>query len=299
MSSSSALVVAAWWAMAVEPPADEGPHRLRLAEYLAAVEAGRATGATEGDRGVGTRGGSEDHTAILCSRAGRLGQYSYAPTRPERSVELADGLVFAIAASGVRAEKTRGARAAYNRLSDQAAELAARWRRETSGREAHLAAILARGPGAHEDLSRFAARSPSPGELTRRLEHFLAESEEIVPAATDALAAGELAAFGRVVDRSQTLAEELLDNQVPETVHLARSARGLGAPAASAFGAGFGGAVWALIERRHLASFLERWRNAYRDAHPERWDAASFFASRPGPGAFELGPRRAAPPRHG
>ena len=58
-----------------------------------------------------------------------------------------------------------------------------------------------------------------------------------------------MAAFGDLVDRSQQLAERRLGNQVPETIELARSARELGARAASAFGAGFGGSVWALVSR--------------------------------------------------
>ena len=53
------------------------------------------------------------------------------------------------------------------------------------------------------------------------------------------LPAGDLRAFGRLVDRSQQAAEQLLGNQVPETVFLAAAARRLGAAAASAFGAVF------------------------------------------------------------
>ena len=53
-----------------------------------------------------------------------------------------------------------------------------------------------------------------------------------------------------LVDQSQAATEQLLGNQVPETVWLAREARGLGAIAASAFGAGFGGSVWALVARK-------------------------------------------------
>jgi len=49
--------------------------------------------------------------------------------------------------------------------------------------------------------------------------------------------------IGVLIDRSQDGAERLLGNQVPETIALARLARDLGAVAASAFGAGFGGSV--------------------------------------------------------
>ena len=43
--------------------------------------------------------------------------------------------------------------------------------------------------------------------------------------------------------------------KVPETVFLAKSARAEGALAASAFGAGFGGSVWALVPTESVASF--------------------------------------------
>jgi galactokinase len=68
---------------------------------------------------------------------------------------------------------------------------------------------------------------------------------------------------------SQAEAKSLLDNQVPETVALARSARELGAFAACSFGAGFGGSVWALVDRD-------------AEAFARRWHAGAFVA-RPGP----------------
>ena len=39
-----------------------------------------------GDAGVGTFGGSEDHTAILLCAAGELRQYGFCPTRLEAAV---------------------------------------------------------------------------------------------------------------------------------------------------------------------------------------------------------------------
>ena len=127
----------------------------------------------------------------------------------------------------------------------------------------------------------------SAGELTDRFEHFLAESVQIVPAAGDALAAGDVEAFGRLTDRSQNLAETLLGNQVPETIFLARSARDCGAAAASAFGAGFGGSVWALTTRSQARPLLEKWRRQYQKAFPAAAGEASFFVTGPGPAAFE------------
>src|SRR5207245_3711462 len=95
--------------------------------------------------------------------------------------------------------------------------------------------------------------------LRPRLEQFLAESWEIIPAAAEALAQGDTTALGPLVDRSQALAAQGLGNQIPETIALARRARELGAAAASAFGAGFGGSGWALVREVDAPEFREGW----------------------------------------
>ena len=109
-----------------------------------------------------------------------------------------------------------------------------------------------------------------------------------MPAAADELARGDLHGFGRTVARSQQLAEERLHNQVPETVTLARTAREHGAWAASAFGAGFGGSVWALVDQPDARAFLDRWQNAYRTECPAAAPRARFFLTMPGPGVVRL-----------
>ncbi|MDN5688865.1 MAG: galactokinase, partial [Brachybacterium sp.] len=117
--------------------------------------------------------------------------------------------------------------------------------------------------------------------LGGRLEQFLTESEQIIPAASTALETGDLEEFGRLVDLSQTGAETGLRNQVPETITLQRLARDHGAHAASAFGAGFGGSVWALVPADGAERFAAEWLEAYRAAHPERRDATTAI-TRPG-----------------
>ena len=140
-----------------------------------------------------------------------------------------------------------------------------------------------------------ARRSPAAGDaefgtdlLRKRFDQFVLESRTIVPAAGDALRAGDLAGFGALVDRSQQAVEDWLGNQVPETVCLAREARRLGAVAASAFGAGFGGSVWALVAEGACEEFLREWRTAYEAAHPAAAARAVFFETSPGPAAFRL-----------
>ena len=127
-----------------------------------------------------------------------------------------------------------------------------------------------------------------PATLATRLEHFLVENEEVIPQAGAALAAGDRAAFGRWVDRSQDAAERLLGNQVPQTSRLAAEARRQGALAASAFGAGFGGSVWALIECDSASQFLSSWSAKYQEAFPQLAERSQFFLTAAGPAAFWL-----------
>jgi galactokinase len=82
-------------------------------------------------------------------------------------------------------------------------------------------------------------------------------------------------------------ADKMLHNQIPETIFLARTAREMGAVAASAFGAGFGGSVWALVRRAAAADFAARLNAGYRSAFPDRI-AAEVFVTRAGPPARTL-----------
>jgi galactokinase len=124
--------------------------------------------------------------------------------------------------------------------------------------------------------------------LKGRLEQFIEETFEIIPAASDALDRESLTEFGLVVDHSMRLAEAYLGNQVPETVTLQRSARELGAVAASAFGAGFGGAVWALVAESEADAFLTHWAERYAKKHRRASREAVFFLSRAGPHAYQF-----------
>lgn len=294
MSSSSALLVAVFQSLAAVNRLDETPEwrsAIRspeeLAGYLSTVENGQDFGALRGDLGVGTRGGSEDHTAMLCARPSMLVQYAFAPVRRERVLPMPAGHGFVIASSGVRAEKTGAARERYNRAAEMMRSAAALWRQATGGTEPTIGAVLDAHPGAADRLRELLAASRHPrfatAELRSRVEQFVAEDREIIPAAGDALLAGDLATFGALVDRSQDLATRLLGNQLPETVHLAAAARDAGAVAASAFGAGFGGSVWALVPDAAADDLLEHWRGEYLGRFAGHAAGAVFFRTRAGP----------------
>ncbi|GAA1491066.1 galactokinase family protein [Brachybacterium sacelli] len=288
MSSSSALVVGLALVLldlsglATDPAfTREITTAEQLGEYFGTLENGQSFGSLAGERGVGTFGGSEDHTAVLCGVPDALVQYSFCPVRHERTLELDPALVLVVAVSGVEAAKTGAARDAYNRVSLAVTELVLRWQEETGRPDATLADAVASGPAA---VTRLRALAADDEYLSGRLKQFLAESERIIPAASVALEEGDLEEFGRLVDESQAGAEDGLRNQVPETITLQRLAREHGAHAASAFGAGFGGSVWALVPADGAEDFAARWLEAYRAAHPERIGATTAI-TRPGGGA--------------
>lgn len=298
MSTSSAFVIASFFALAAANKLEDTEEFRRhlqtkadLAAYLACVENGRSFGELAGDTGVGTFGGSEDHTAILCCEPSKISQFSFCPLRFERSIKLPENLAFVIGASGVAAEKTGNAKQQYNRLSLAADGILKNWN-EVSGRhDTSLGSAVASSPGAADQIRELLRRSPDSNVdatfLRARFDQFFAETYEIVPAAADALERFDWNQFGNLVDVSQGYAENLLQNQVAETSFLARSAREQGAIAASAFGAGFGGSVWALLEAVNCKKFLQRWSSKYHEQFPER-ELATFFVSEIGPPAQQV-----------
>lgn len=298
LSSSSALIVAVFTALAwrnrlSEHAAWRGAiHSCEdLAGYLGALEGGRDFGPLAGSAGVGTFGGSEDHAAILCCSAGHASLFSFCPVRLEREIRLPEELVFVIGVSGVTAAKAGGALRLYNRASLAATAILECWRSATGRTDDTLAGAVRSSGQAPDRIREILREAPDssfgPGELIARFEQFYEESERIVPAAALALAQGDFAALGDLARRSQAAAERGLGNQVEETIELVRLARELGAVAASAFGAGFGGSVWALVRRQDSAAFREEWAAACRRKFPSA-AAAECFVTGAGPALREF-----------
>jgi galactokinase len=298
VSSSTALIIAIFTVLAEINRVEEHPAYREniptvdaLASYLGCVENGRTFGTLAGDTGVGTRGGAQDHTAILRAVPGHLVRYAYSPPAMEAVIPLPPGLTFVIGASGVAAEKTGAAKVQYNRAAEAVAAILDIWR-DATGHETPTLFDLVTRMSTPEELRRVLARSRHPrftaDALLARLEHFVHEATEIIPQASDALARGDLDAFGALVDDSQASAERWLANQIPETIALARLARSHGAIAASAFGAGFGGSVWALIRTADAPAFIEAWRRDYLGRFPAHADLAQFFVTSAGPARIRL-----------
>jgi len=297
MSSSSALMVALFLCLwAVNGLEDTTAYRrqidspLRLAEYLGCVENGQSFGTLEGEAGVGTFGGSEDHTAMLCCKPGMLSQFSFAPAVHERDIPFPQEVQLVVGASGVEAVKTGQAMEKYNRASLRARKATEAYNRATGAECRHFREIAERvGPdGLAEALDAIRAGTlpeDADEDLPGRFEQFFREDQQIIPAVADALARGDLAAIGELADASHLAAAKGLQNQIPETNFLQRCARQCGAIAASYFGAGFGGSVWAMVDRAQAGQFIRNWRERYIEEFRARAGRCEFFATRPGPPA--------------
>ena len=285
MSSSSALVVAvalalidhnglrerAQWRADIDGDID-------LAGYLATMENGLSFGSLEGRRGVGTFGGSEDHTAMLCCREGQLTEFTFCPIEERRTVPMPAGWSFVVAVSGVLAEKTGAALASYNEASQLARELVEVWNSATGRSDATLAEAL---DSSEDALLGLEAISEDDDWLADRLTAFVTERRAIADAVV-ALQSGDVEAFGRAAELSHRTADQALGNQIPETNRLQSLARELGAPAASGFGAGFGGSVWALVPTVDADAFAASWLERYLAEYPGLAGAASTLVTRPG-----------------
>ncbi|HJE51289.1 MAG TPA: galactokinase [Tessaracoccus flavescens] len=285
MSSSSALVVAVSlglidhnnltqrreWAANIKD-------RIDLAGYMATMENGLTFGTLEGLRGVGTFGGSEDHTAMLCCKADQLTEFTFCPIEEQRSVPFPAEWAFVVAVSGVLAEKTGAALESYNNASLRARELTEAWNDATGRDDAVLADALASDEDALEGLRAISAHDPA---LSARLTAFVTESEVAIPRAIKALEAGDMVAFGKAAELSHRNADEALGNQIPETNRLQSLANELGATASAGFGAGFGGSVWALVPTEQAQEFADRWLSAYVNEFPQVQGTASTIVTRP------------------
>ena len=298
VSSSTALMISVFLSLAAVNRLDTTTvwqqhlsSRLDRAGYLGAMEMGGPYRGLAGLDGVGTLGGSQDQTAILCAQPDHVAQFSWMPVRFDGVVALPRTHCFVVASSGVLAEKTGSARDEYNRVSLLARHLLATWNHVSVRDDPSLAAAMDSGPGAPAALRAMIPAHATPdfdaAALERRLAQFLLETYALIPAATVALQAQDWATFGEVTAASMRGATALLGNQVAETIALCALARAHGAVAASAFGAGFGGSVWALVEADGAEAFRDTWAATYRRQFPAAGALAMFFTTAAGPCATQ------------
>jgi galactokinase len=296
VSSSTALMISVFSAIAAVNDLSMSdtwlralPTRTALASYMGAVENGGTFNTLAGDAGVGTLGGCQDQTAILCAEQGSVVRYSWMPVSRVSASALPATHRFVVASSGIVAEKSAGARERYNRASLMVRHLLREWNVRHARDDRSLAAAASSSSIAHEQLRAIARDSATPAftidALTSRLNQFLLENFTLIPRASNAFRDRDWQSLGDTALESQRAAEEWLGNQIAETSALVRIACERGAVAASAFGAGFGGSVWALVAASDADAFETDWRASYIRQFPAAAPHAMFFSTNAGPGA--------------
>jgi galactokinase len=259
-----------------------------LGWYLGCLENGLDFPGLPGSAGVGTHGGSEDQTAILACKTEHVSLYRFVPVTPLAETRMPDDWTFVVASSGVQADKADSVKDRYNRAANGVRALHAIWNARSGQRTQSLCAALASHPQSADKLERWVDGDANftADDLRQRLRHFIRENARPAKAAA-AFRDADTTSLGELSAASQREAHELLGNQIPETMLLASLARDIGAFAASSFGAGFGGSVWAAVRAADAERFGAEWVRAYQQRMPHVGEVG-WFVARPGPAATEI-----------
>ena len=288
LSSSSALVVAVAVALVAVNRIRIG--KAELADLLA-----------KGERYVGTEGGGMDQSVSLLAEEGSALKIDFFPLRT-RAVKLPDTCAIVVADSMVSANKTGGARLAYNtRVAE--CKLGLEMLKRSAGSEfpgvenasllrdfaeivPQWGAALARLPSGPMSLSEIAAfvgaaedeiaakclRRRDGGVLPvpeggfypkKRCRHVLSEGNRVEQAAA-AMERGDVAVLGRLMDQSHISCADDYEISCPELDRLVDALRECGALGARLTGAGFGGCAVALVRSTDAQSLLDTvWNSCY------------------------------------
>ena len=160
LSTSSALITAVFLVLAEVNRLEQDPRyvseigsRWQLAGYLGSIENGKAFLNLPGDQGVGTSGGSQDHTAILLSEAGLLGVYHYHPGRAHAPARRCPRTSRSSSRRAASRPRRRAARASGTTAPRRwSRRWCSQWRHATGRDDATLADALASSPDAADRL---------------------------------------------------------------------------------------------------------------------------------------------------
>lgn len=252
LSSSAALVVAVALAIMEVNIYDLGPRE--LAKLLA-----------EGERYVGTKGGAMDQAVCLLAEKGTASRIEFDPLSVTH-VPIPDDWRFVVASTLVTAEKSGPAREAYNTRTRECAEAleAVAPRVDAGDPPSSYPELLERA--STEELVAMADEVMNE-TLLRRFRHVVTEAKRVHEAEA-ALRAGELSAFGSLLDASHRSLRNDYEVSSPELDELLRVAWEGGAAGARLTGAGFGGCIVAVCrkgEDKDLIAALDEGYYAERD----------------------------------
>ncbi|MFW6139285.1 MAG: galactokinase family protein [Spirochaetota bacterium] len=250
---------------------------LCLSMYLAHFENGLNFGGLRGEGGVGTFGGSEDHTAIFLGKQHTLLYCRYCPTELLESVEVWKDYRTVVAYSGKKAEKTSSAMEKYNRLSLYAAAAVRALNEINSSHHWLLREFF---PDLTlEEKARKAYRqilkAGKGDEIARRAYQFFKE-RGIMEQAVSRVRQGDIRSYGELINASHMLSRDYLGNIAPEVDFLQAKAVELGACGATGFGAGFGGSCYCVVPKDEVRSFIPRWQKEYLERFPRYKEAVQF-----------------------
>ena len=327
LSSSSALVVASALALlkanGVEvssgteaergvgplPAADPGRaparrtslSRLRLAALMARAE-----------RFVGLEGGGMDQAACIHGVAGHALRIEFDPLRVT-PVPVPVGWLWVVASSLVRAEKSAGAREAYNERARQCREAlrgvrgfvgigripvlersepaggsrsgtdeVPRWVADTVLRVPTYRALVALGD--LDGVLHHARRVLAP-VLFRRFRHVVTEGRRVA-LAEQAMRAGDMLPFGRLMAQSHESLRDDYEVSTPELDEIVKVALEAGAAGARLTGAGFGGCAVALCDDSTVARVMDALAARFYGPRLGRPPTGEMmFVAKPGGGA--------------
>jgi galactokinase len=278
LSSSSALVVAI--AVALLAANDVPVDPLVLAAQMA-----------EAERFVGLRGGGMDQAVCLVATSGTASLISFEPLRVEHRPIPADW-GFVVASSLVPAEKSAGARAIYNRRTEECRVAA----REVS-LQLGLASEDASYPAMLEQFTTEelvgAGETCLDSDLQGRFRHVVTEGER-VRRAVNALEAGDLAGFGALLSASHASLRDDYAVSCEALDALVEAAMAGGAVGARLTGAGLGGSIIALGPRSAANDIIQALDERFYAGRAIAIDDSVRFVAVPGPGAAVSGLSRDA-----
>jgi galactokinase len=218
----------------------------------------------EAERYTGTRGGGMDQAISMAAQGGHAARIDFAPLRM-RHLMIPPDWCFVVADTGVRAEKSGAAQAAYN-LRRSECERAFQVVADALVEAGHVSAPpgsypqLLRRPGPEMALQ--VAESRLQGNLLRRFRHVVTEGVR-VGQAQGALLAADIMTFGDLMDASHgslRVDYHVSSRELDELVALAKEG---GAAGARLTGAGFGGCIVALADRTTLDGVLDALTEGY------------------------------------
>ena len=238
--------------------------RLELAALMARAE-----------RFVGLEGGGMDQAACLHGLEGHALRIEFDPLRVT-PVPVPGEWRWVVASSLVRAEKSAGAREAYNERARQCREAL-----EGLGQPTYRDLVASDDP---DGLLRHARRALAP-VLFRRFRHVVTEGRRVAQAER-AMRAGDVNRFGDLMVRShESLRDdyEVSTGELDEIVSVALEA---GAAGARLTGAGFGGCAVALCDVTTVAPVMEALAARFCEPRLGRPPTRNMlFVAKPGGGA--------------